>query len=100
MENHRNCWNVSEDKDEERSQGKESVAEDVIRVDSGRELEEFLNSGPEEGVEVDRFLGSRDDPKTQYVLEMGTYVGAQVVVEKDEGPGSFRATLERSKAIG
>ncbi len=80
-------------------EGKKSVTEGVEGMDTDRKAEELLDRRPEEGIKVDGLLWTRNDTNAEDVLEVGADVWAEVVIEKDEGPGGLGTPFERSKPV-
>ena len=99
VHHHRDRRNVAKDQDEECTEGKERITERIICVNANSETEELLDGWPEEGIEVDRLLGTRNDPDSKDVFEMSSNVRAEVVIEQDKGPGSLCAPFEGGEAI-
>jgi hypothetical protein len=69
----------------------------IICSNAEFKLKEFDNGGPDEGIIV---LGlSRDSSKTQYILQMESNVGREVIIEKNKWPTCVLAPTKGRETV-
>lgn len=73
------------------------MADGIKTSDSNFELNEFLNKGPKKRVHIPGLFGPWDDSN---VFSLKSYVGREIVVEKNYWPARLNTSFDWRKAIG